>query len=59
VALPLPLDCEVNVERIFMQPNMRDLKMVGHEFTDLKLDGLKVRCEDFLIEVEARCFKKC
>jgi hypothetical protein len=58
VALPLPVDCEENVERASMQPNLRDLKTVGHEFTDLKLDGLKVGCEDFLMETKEKCFKK-
>jgi hypothetical protein len=58
VALPLPVDCEENVERTSMQPNLRDPKMIGHEFTDLKLDGLKVGCEDFLMETEEKCFKE-
>jgi hypothetical protein len=56
VTLLLPSDCEENIERASIQPNLRDPKIVGHEFIDMKLDGLKVRCEDFLMEAKIRCF---
>jgi hypothetical protein len=58
VALPQWADCEENVKRASMQPNLRDPKTIGHEFTDMELDGLRVGCEDFLMETEARCFKE-
>jgi hypothetical protein len=58
VALPLPADCEENVKRASIQPNPRDPKMVGHEFTDMELDWLRVEFEDYVMEIEARCFKE-
>ena len=57
VALPLPLDCEEKVERASMQPNLRDIRKIGHEFMDKStLNGLKVGSEDFLTDIEKGCF---
>ena len=59
VALRLPLDCEENVEKASMQPNLRDPKKIGHKFKDLStLDGLKVGSDDLLTNVEKKCFEE-
>jgi hypothetical protein len=43
LVLSLSLDCEEKIERASMQLNLKDSKIVGHEFVDRStLDGLKV-----------------
>jgi len=58
IAIPLPSNYEEKVERATMQLNLRDLKKIGYEFTDMALDGLKVEGENFLTEVKARSFEE-
>lgn len=59
VALPLPSNFEERIKKTSIQPNLRDLRKIGHKFNDdLTLDGLKIRCNKFLRRDEERCFKE-
>lgn len=59
VALLLSLDCEEKIGRASRQPNLRDIRKIGHEFINrMTLDGLKVGSEEFFMEIKNECFRK-
>lgn len=57
VVLLLPFDCEEGISRACIQPNLKDLRKIRHEFIDDTLDGLKVGCEGFLTNYKITIFR--
>lgn len=57
VALPLPFDCKEKISRALRQPNLRDLKKIGHKFMDFTLNGLNIGCDGFLTKCEEKYFR--
>jgi len=47
MVLPLLSNYEENVEKVFIQPNLRDLRKIRLEFKNMMMNGLKVECKGF------------
>jgi len=41
MALPLPLDFEKGIEKVSIQPNLKDPRRIGYEFTDETLGWIQ------------------
>ena len=53
----LPMDrIEMKKNAVF-EPILRDSKDIGHKFTNITLDQLKIGENDFLFPVETECFR--
>ncbi|KAL3689956.1 hypothetical protein R1sor_016265 [Riccia sorocarpa] len=58
VATQLPKDSEQQVELVAKQPDLRDVRRIGHKFTPETLMKLKIGGDDFLTDYEKKKFEE-
>ena len=57
VAAPLPEGSELRIKGVVSDPSLRDPTSIGHTFTDIMLQELKIDGGGFLLPVEEDWFR--